>query len=280
MVMELYLYADVLFLVNFTMDFLSLYIAASLTRRRVKALRLTLASAIGALYGVASCFMGGTLLFRIAINIAVAFVMCIVAFNGRILPAVAVFYTCGCMLGGIMTALFSFADGTSLTTSMLDRGNSNTFGDIPLGWAAVVAIVAALAAIAGGRIIKKRGSAFDVTVTVVSDTGCYVFDGICDSGNLLTDPIGGQAVIILEKEAFLSTLKASDRAFFEGFERFPEGFPLRIIPSDTVNGHGLLYGYLPRRVSVNGSEKNAVVAMGDGTFDGRKALVPSTLCER
>ena len=277
--MELYLYADVLFLVNFTMDFLTLYIAASLTRRKVGVLRLSIAAAIGALYGVASCFMGGTVLFQILINIAVSSLMCLIAFQSRILPAIAVFYTCGCLLGGIMTALYSFADGTALTSSMLYRGASNTFGEIPLGWAAVVALVAAFTAIAGGRIAKRRRDTFDVSVTVITDEGSFVFDGICDSGNLLTDPIGSQSVIILEKQAFLSTLSHSDRAFFEGEGECPEGISLRIIPSDTVSGHGILYGFLPKRISVNGVEKSAVIAMGQGHFDGRRALVPSALCE-
>ena len=91
MVMELYLYADVLFLVNFTMDFLTLFIAASLTRRKIKTLRLSASSAVGAMYGVASCFMGGTVLFRILINVAVSYLMCLIAFERKILPAMAVF---------------------------------------------------------------------------------------------------------------------------------------------------------------------------------------------
>lgn len=278
--MELYLYADVLFLVNFTMDFLTLYIAASLTRRRVKTLRLTISSVIGALYGVASCFMSGTVLFKIVINIAVSYLMCLLAFEKRILPAMAVFYTSGCLLGGILTALFSFADGTGLTSSILDQGSTNAFSEIPLGWAAVVAVAAAFAAIAGGRITKKRNETFDVSIRIINSVGSFDFDGICDSGNLLADPINGYPVIILEKQSFLSTLRDEDRDFFDNNgTRPPEGVAVRIIPSDTVNGHGVLYGYLPESVSINGVEKTAVIAMGSTSFDGRSALVPMSLCD-
>ncbi len=278
--MELYLYADVLFLVNFTMDFLTLFIAASLTRRKVRTLRLSISSAIGALYGVASCFMGGTVLFRILINIAVSYLMCLIAFEKRILPAMAVFYSSGCLLGGIMTALYSFADGSGIASPTLDRGGQSAFGEIPLGWAAVVAVVSALAAIAGGRITKRRKSAFDVTVAVITDEGSFIFDGICDSGNLLTDPISAKPVIIAEKQTFLKTLKQDHKGFFEsGGEIFPEGLAVRVIPSDTVGGHGVLYGYVPKRVSVNGIPVSAVIAMGEGFFDGRAALVPSSLCD-
>lgn len=278
--MELYLYADVLFLVNFTMDFLTLFIAASLTRRKVRTVKLSISSAIGALYGVASCFMGGIVLFRILINVAVSYLMCLIAFEKRILPAMAVFYFSGCLLGGIMTALYSFADGSKIASPMLGQGSHNAFGEIPLGWAAVVAVASAFAAIAGGRMTKRRRTAFDVTVAVVTDEGSFVFDGICDSGNLLTDPIGGQPVMIIERQTFLKTLKQDHRSFFEsGGEIFPEGLVVRAIPSDTVGGHGVLYGYIPKRVSVNGVPVSAVIAMGEVSFDGRAALVPPSLCD-
>ena len=278
--MELYLYADVLFLVNFTMDFLTFFITASLLRRKARTLRLCFASVIGAVYGIAACFMGGTVLFQILINIAVSVLMCYVVFEKRILSAVAVFYCSGCLLGGIMTALYSFSEGTSLVSSVLDQGGKTAFGEIPLGWTAVVAGAAALAALAGGRIIKRRSDAFDVSVTVVTSEGSFIFDGICDSGNLLCDPISAYPVIILERSAFLQTVCGSDRAFFDSGSAVSgqTKTPLRIIPADTVGGHSILYGYLPVGVSVNGEEKSAVIAMGSVGFDGRSALVPSVLC--
>ena len=45
-------YADVLFAVNFCMDLLSLYGAGVILDRRKRSVRMLLAAAIGALYGV------------------------------------------------------------------------------------------------------------------------------------------------------------------------------------------------------------------------------------
>ena len=38
-------------------------------------------------------------------------------------------------------------------------------------------------------------------------------------------------------------------------------------------------GYIPERVTVDGSEVDCTVAMGENSFDGRAALVPSVLCK-
>ena len=50
-------YADVLFLINFSMDFLVFYICARLSGRRLYPFRSALASALGGAYGVASLFI-------------------------------------------------------------------------------------------------------------------------------------------------------------------------------------------------------------------------------
>ena len=67
------LYGDVLFLVNFSMDFLTLYITALILHRSVKKRRFVLSAAIGGVYGVAACFMGGALIFRIGSDVLYRF---------------------------------------------------------------------------------------------------------------------------------------------------------------------------------------------------------------
>ena len=80
------LYADILFLINFSMDFLTLYVTAAILRRKTSVARLSVASAIGGLYGVASVFMQGILILNIFINLAVSYLMCVIVFSKRTLP--------------------------------------------------------------------------------------------------------------------------------------------------------------------------------------------------
>ena len=47
-----YIYGDVLFVINFCMDFLSLYISGKLMHMKMSRLRLIIAATIGGIYGV------------------------------------------------------------------------------------------------------------------------------------------------------------------------------------------------------------------------------------
>lgn len=280
--MEQTLYGDVLFLVNFTMDFLTLYITASILKRKIRTLRLGLSSGIGALYGVAACFMSGDVLFLIAVNIAVSFLMCLIAFDRRILPCCALFYGVGCLLGGFMTALFGFMKNTSGAPTVYVDGSYRAIpSEIPLGWMAAVAACIGIAAIAGGRYCKKSRD-LDCTVTVVTENGSFVFDGITDSGNLLTDPISGRAVIIIKKDEFLKLVPSELFSFYdnEDVTAMPDLPPslspwVKLVPSTSLGGSKLLLCYLPKAVTVDGIERSALIAMGNGDgFNGRAALVP------
>ncbi len=278
------LYGDVLFFVNFTMDFLTLYVTAQILHRKVRPLRMAVASAIGAIYGVAACFMGGWLLFQIAVNVAVSLLMCYVAFAERILPCCALFYGSGCLLGGVMTAVYGFVNRLSISESIASDGSYRTLsGEIPLGWMAVVAGITGAAAIAGGRYGKRKRTAKDCLLTVTQGHAKITLHGILDSGNLLTDPISSYPVIVVTEAALLPllpdklhhALTAEDPT---AITRLPPSLArkVRLIPSHSVAGSALLPAFLPDALLVNGVEKDALLAISPTplTCD---AIVPQIL---
>lgn len=285
--MQQTLYGDVLFIVNFTMDFLTLYITAMILRRKLRPRAFMVSASLGAAYGVASCFLPGATLLSLGIHFAVSFVMCYLAFGKRCLSCVALFYLVGCLLGGMMTAIYGYFGSISGTQTVYVDGSYRTVtGEIPLGWMAVVAALTGIAAIAGGRWLKKKQAAYDCRVGVLDEAGALIFTGLCDSGNCLSDPFSGRAVIVMSREAFLSVLPKAlhEMALSEEpmcLEKIDAVYAkrIRLIPSQSVGGNALLFGYLPRVVTVNGIEKEAVLAMGKECFDGREALVPALLLE-
>lgn len=72
-------YADILFFINFSMDFLCFYICSRVLGRRLHVLRATVASVIGGAYSVAMLFFdpGGSA--EILLDIGVLLIMCAVA---------------------------------------------------------------------------------------------------------------------------------------------------------------------------------------------------------
>ena len=108
---------------------------------------------------------------------------------------------------------------------------------------------------------------------------------MCDSGNLLTDPISGKPVILMRKNELLSLLPSELIPFFESSDvgkmsDVPPGHvtAVRLIPSVSVGGDRLLFGYLPKRITVDGVDVSAVLAMGENDLYGSyPALVPEIL---
>ena len=275
------LYADILFLINFTMDFLTLFITASILRRKASVIRLCIASAIGGVYGVVSVFISEMLIINVILNLAVSYIMCLIVFKKRTLPCYALFYGTGCLLGGAMTAFFTFMNGVN--TASLEN---NTLPErIPLGWMAVSATVIGAVAIAGGRMGKRKRSLRQCRLAVVSHNGSFVFDAMTDTGNLLTDPMTGKPIILLQKKELLSLLPSKLIPIFEKgdpgslSEIEPElSRAIRLIPSHSVGGNKLLFSYLPKKITLDGAEVTALIAMGDENgFGGYSALVPEIL---
>ena len=96
-----------------------------------------------------------------------------------------------------------------------------------------------------------------------------------DTGNLLQDPVGGRAVILLE----LSSIKgAVEEALFEAIQSRDTAAlaslshksvrRVRLIPAGTATGHGMLFALVP---------DSAVLDMGRGEVAVEILLAPTTL---
>ncbi|MBR2951349.1 MAG: sigma-E processing peptidase SpoIIGA, partial [Clostridia bacterium] len=75
------LYLDILFLVNFCMDYMALYIAGGLCERARSALRLLAASLLGAVYAMAAVLLTGNQAIQHVIGICVALLLVALAYG-------------------------------------------------------------------------------------------------------------------------------------------------------------------------------------------------------
>lgn len=103
----LILYADVLFAVNFIMDYLALYAASAVLRLGKGRVRMACGALIGAAYCIIKIYVS---FFEPLAAIFVSLVMCFAAlWNGKILTyikAVILFYAVSMLFGGVMTFLY------------------------------------------------------------------------------------------------------------------------------------------------------------------------------
>lgn len=280
------IYGDIYILINFSMDFLSLYILTFLTHDKVRLARMCIGAGIGAIYALLSLLPQEYEFLQVVTNILTSLTVCFAAFGFCSLRAyikrVFLFYCVSFLSGGFMSAIYYFAGRLIRDRDVLINGRvEDIYADIPLWVFALCALVCALIAIIWGRVTSRGGQISVVTVRVESKSITHEFDGLVDSGNLLTDPLGGLPVIIVSAET-------ADRLFPPEIRRGNIDVHtlrgcVRLIPYQTPSGEGMTLGYIAKRVEINGREVGAVLACPDGiseSFEGHASIVPSCLVSR
>ena len=131
--MAVVVYGDVLFLVNFSMDFLCLYVTGRLFHVRMQAGRLAIGAAIGAVYAVWAVFRQDSGVALLAAQGIVSAVMAAAAFGRRRCWLYAgVMWLCGAALGGMMTGIFHLL--CNITGRVLMGGNVvDLYGNVSAG---------------------------------------------------------------------------------------------------------------------------------------------------
>ena len=244
-------YADLLFLVNFSMDYLCAYLATVLLRRQAVPWRLLLSSALGGVYAVAALFFPMSRLSAVAMDIAVCVVMCAILFWGRGVPfrffaaACAVFVGVSMAMGGMMTALFNLLNRVGLPLEQM--GAESEEDDLSVWLFALLAGGSALAGLRGSRLLHRSATRRFARLAVTVGEKTVELQALLDSGNLCRDPISGRPVIFIDS-------KPARALIGEGGAKDPEiARRFRLVPIETVGGKRLQAAYLPDSVILTDS---------------------------
>ena len=182
------IYGDLLFLVNFSMDYIGLLLTSRLTGRRPHLIRLLCASGLGGVYGVCALFMT-TGFYIYSLGLAVCLVMCAIAFKGNLKKLVAdtLIYICiSALMGGLMTALFTLVGGSFAASASSPK--ASLFSIV----AAAVFMIASLFS----RLLNKSSRAKTKELTVINGGARVKISAALDSGNFLRDMSGRGAIVV------------------------------------------------------------------------------------
>ncbi len=291
--MEQTIYGDIFFLINFSMDFLSLYITGAIMHRKIRTAPLALACTIGAAYSVITLLYIGNKTLSIITDIAVSLLMCYIAYKSErifgYIKTALLFYTVSFSLGGGMTAIYYALNRLSERKMIYINGDIGSLSsDIPTAWLLVCVLISTAVTVLGGFISKRRKRAVSVPLEIEYRGAKTELCGFCDSGNFLFDPIGSRPVIVTfvsEIEGILDK-KMADILRSGDIERIPELdmsdiSRIRVIPVSSVGHKGLIIGFIPDRVTVCGIERSVCIGVdsGEGSSDAHRAIVPAVLCE-
>ncbi len=282
------IYGDVLFVINFSMDFLSLFLVGRLMHIPMKPWRVMLGASLGAAYGVLELLFTLGKLLDLLLAVGVMLLMCLVSFprqgGKRRLLCSALFCGVNMLMGGLMTAIFVKLGAYE---QYIEIGGKieTVYGDMPIWLFVILAGISALATWLLGRVFRGKRAERTCYIRLKVCGREVTLMGLLDSGNLLSEPLSGTPVIFIkEKDAnFLSAeLVAAMRAGLAFTETEPS-VRLRFVPCRTATGEGLLTALVPETVSLKTGkdfeERKAIVAVDftEGDYGGCAALVPEIL---
>ena len=289
--MEKTVFGDLLFFVNFCMDFQCLFLAGKLLHRPFHVWRALIFASLGAVYAVAALFLSTSGALAFLFDLGVCFLMCVGTFfekqrgMGRVFSVFLVYFGVSFAVGGAMSGMASLLSHISLPIS---EG-----ADVSSGLFFLLAAAGGISTFFWGRLTARHVRETRATLRVTVDGVTADFLAMVDTGNLLVDPISAKPVILLAARAaerlfpapILRLLTCGDVSALSAAP--PDtARRIRVCPTAGATGKGLLFAIAPDGAALltGGREEGvsvlvAPVALHTG-FDGAEALLPAVLISK
>lgn len=273
------LYIDIFFLVNFTVDLISLHFAAMLSKIKVSNRRLLVSAIIGAAFTCLSIFVDSALLSTVMLIGSIVIVACICGKNaggkGRAFFAIwlVIFLS---LIGSLVSFLWSYMERV-FSDFLIENDTINRkmlfFAFIALLSIGVFKML--IAVMNSGKV--------ETTIDVeISFFGKACLSGaLVDTGNLAMDPLGMKPILIIKRELaerfvpdYILNLSNVDNLENNIKRR------IRLVPL-TKNGTTHIYnGFVPDNVLIlykgkkSSVDVTVVIDKEGGDFGGFLALMP------
>ena len=229
-------YVEYVFVENFIIDFILLFITGKLIKRVIIFKRLIIASLVGSLYVILTFYIGREFMAFFIVKFSISVLMIIIAFDSKgILTNIRViicFYITSLIMVGIISALYYFTYD-KLTVNAIIMS-------IFTGYAALHFFF---------KEIKDRINRHNYKRTVNVSIGgiSKTFRGYIDTGNELTDPMTGKHVMVVNIDCIKDILgddlcnkimEFYDNKCYESLFDENNSIILRIIKYNTISNSG------------------------------------------
>jgi len=242
------IYADILFVMNFCIDYICFYFVYKIINLKPKPIRIILASFIGAIYGIIDVIIDNSL-----ISIFVLISMMLIGFEVRtkkLINITLLFCLFGSTIGGLSMMLYNINEGKGIVY--------------------LYVMISAVISLIYYKISLKQMNYKKIETIIVIDSVEYKDYGFVDSGNLLIDVYNGNKVILVKRELLGSDFTVEEK----------KGF--RLIPAN-YRGEDHLKAFIPQKVIFKTKKQTieclVTIAVDDtqGDYNGSKILIPISL---
>ncbi len=281
-------WGDLLFFVNFCMDFQCLFLTAKLLHRPFSLWRAALFSAFGALYAVVALFIHVPGWVAFFTDCTVCFLMCVGTFLEKRCNTASVFLPF-LVYFGVSFAVGGAMSGMGALLSRLELPVSTTGGEVSTVTFFFLAAIGGVSTYLWGRVSRRHAGQKRAVLRIGLEGRAVALSAMVDTGNLLSDPVSGRPVVIVAKGAMDSLLSpALLQALFGGVAAMGEldgeqARRVRLLVANSVTGQGLLPALVPdwARLDTGRGEVAVEVLLAPASvrmgFDECQALLPAEL---
>lgn len=250
--MKIQIYADIVFIINFCMDYILLTIMCKIMVYKSSRRRRICGGAVGAISAIAAFYISSA--WGIALQLSTGVLMCLICQPWRklrdFISRLAVFYAASFILGGSAMAVLCAVGANVLLK------NGAFYIDIDIGLLAISTAVGYGIITLLERITKRAKTACRKSVSIGFMGKRADLTGYVDTGNTLT--CGGVPVVLISRAA------AAPLSPDENSADFPLNCPpekIRIISYKYIGGNGLLHCIIPDYIYVDGKISRAVIGI-------------------
>ncbi len=293
--MQTLVYGDVLFAVNFSIDFLVLALSGYFLKLRRRVIPLILAAVLGGGYAVFSLWLSPGPLAGMLLSFGAALLLCLVAYAPigffALLRLCLAFYIASFFFGGAINAFYSLltaffgTDGLAGVSAVMHGKKAEIF--------LLYAFASGILIYVAGRFFSHHETHGAVQMEIEDGGRTRKLSGLIDSGNLLSDPISGRPVILVRRKDVAEILPPRLFTALDPHADLSDLAPhiqkkIRLIPMSGVGGARTLIGYIPDAILLYPPDRekekyaaHAMLAIYEGEirdFGGHAAIVPHALC--
>lgn len=269
--MYLEIYPDIIFILNFFIDFILLYLLKKVNRKSSKKLRLIGAAALGASVTViVSIFPWMNAAIRFVLMYIVASVLMIIIAFGRLKMTdlwkqVISLYLITYFVGGFINSIYYH---TNFKLTLMKMGNGLLFSNISWKFVIITILFITPVVIFIVWLLRWYRGIMPETYEVelfLEDRSIHT-KGLMDSGNCLYDPIYKRPVMVIDNSLMEELLSPEFRKDFEDAKHYMEGndfdnvhwntntehvLRLRFVPYQSIGKTGMMVGLILDKVLIH-----------------------------
>jgi hypothetical protein len=218
--------------------------------------------------------------------VIIAAAMCLITFGKRSIKGFSrifiTFFAVNLLLGGGMTALFSFFNSFVGEKIIMIYGDvSHVTGKMPINVFALGVLSVTVIIFLFGRIYSRKSGTRNIKAEVGLLGKSVFYSLIEDSGNLLTERLSGEPVIFLSEKAMRRIISEEILSAMNNIEPgvfLKNKITARIVTYSTVNGSQTCMCIRPSKILINNKAVKAWITCGKcNIFGENDGIIPSVL---